>query len=284
MQFIIVTGLSGAGKSNAIKYLEDMGYYCIDNMPPMLINSFITLEKQNKINVKKAAFVMDIRGGAFFDDLENVMKELDDEGIKYQILFLEATDDTLIRRFQETRRSHPLSENSTNSEAIKKERRLLTAIREKSDFIIDTSNLKPAELQHLLTTSLEQGGEEKFSVTVRSFGYKYGMPSDTDIVFDVRFIPNPYYIASMKDMTGNDSSVKDYVMQFEETLEFLNRIENLVEYLIPYYIKQGKRSLSIAFACTGGQHRSVAIANEFTDRFKKKGKTVTIVHRDVMKH
>lgn len=284
MQLIIVTGLSGAGKSNAIKYLEDMGYYCIDNMPPMLINSFITLEEQNKIDLEKAAFVTDIRGGAFFNDLENVMKELDDAGKEYQVLFLEATDDALIRRFQETRRSHPLSANSTNSEAIKKERNLLSGIREKADFIIDTSNLKPAQLQHILTTTLEKDSRELFSITVQSFGYKYGIPSDIDIVFDVRFIPNPYYIKSLKELTGNNRKVRDYVMKFEESLKFVNRMENLVEYLIPYYIKQGKRSLSIAFACTGGQHRSVAIANEFTERFKKKDIDVTTVHRDVMKH
>ena len=284
MQVIIVTGLSGAGKSNVIKYLEDMGYYCIDNMPPMLINSFIVLEEQNKIDLKKAAFVTDIRGRAFFNDLEQVLKELEEGGKDYKILFLEATDDALIRRFQETRRSHPLSANTTNSEAIKQERAMLAGVREKADFIIDTTNLKPAQLQHLITTTLSDDHKDIFSITVQSFGFKYGMPPEADIVFDVRFIPNPYYIKSMKDLTGNNRKVRDYVMKFEETKEFVLRIEELLEYLIPYYIKQGKHSLDLAFACTGGQHRSVAVANEFSEFFRAKGRDVTTVHRDVTRH
>ena len=201
MEAVIVTGLSGAGKSNAMNYLEDMGYYCIDNMPPALLQSFITLEKQNRINMDKAAFVMDIRGREFFGDLVRVLEELKGAGKNVRVLFLEATDDALVRRFKETRRVHPLAEESgTNSEAIRRERELLKGVRENADLIINTTGLKPADLQNLLQTMLS-GKEESdtFSITVQSFGYKHGMTMDADMVFDARFIPNPYYLKSMKN-------------------------------------------------------------------------------------
>lgn len=284
MELLIVTGLSGAGKSNTMKYLEDMGYYCIDNMPPALLQSFLNLEMQNKIELEKAAFIMDIRGGGFFKDLERVLEDLRREHTDFKVLFLEASDEALVRRFKETRRSHPLGADCTYSEAIQKERRMLKDIRESADYIIDTSNLKPMELQNVLQSQLAPGtGEEVFGLTIQSFGYKHGMSNDADIVFDVRFIPNPYYLKSMKELTGNNRKVREYVMKFEETQTFVTRVSELVEYLIPFYMKQGKRQLLLAFGCTGGQHRSVAMANEFSDIFREQGRRVTTVHRDILK-
>lgn len=285
MEAVIVTGLSGAGKSNAMNYLEDMGYYCIDNMPPALLQSFITLEKQNRINMDKAAFVMDIRGREFFGDLVRVLEELKGAGKNVRVLFLEATDDALVRRFKETRRVHPLAEESgTNSEAIRRERELLKGVRENADLIINTTGLKPADLQNLLQTMLS-GKEESdtFSITVQSFGYKHGMTMDADMVFDARFIPNPYYLKSMKHPTGNNKKIRDYVMKFPETQDFIRKAADLIQGLIPYYIKQGKRTLVIAFGCTGGQHRSVAMANLFSEIFREQGCNVTTVHRDILK-
>ncbi|MCI8283845.1 MAG: RNase adapter RapZ [Firmicutes bacterium] len=283
MKVLIVTGLSGAGKSNAIKYLEDMGYYCIDNMPPALLGSFMSLESQDKIDLEKAAFVMDIRGRAFFNDLEKALEELRAENKDFKVLFLEATDDALVRRFKETRRVHPLSDGGTSSDAIQKEKKMLANIRENADFIINTTDLKPMELQNRLQEMLADDENDGFVMTIQSFGYKHGMSLDADIVFDVRFIPNPYYIKNMKELTGNDKKVRDYVNQFEETQEFITRVSSLIEYLIPYYMKQGKRNLVAAFGCTGGQHRSVSMANEFSDIFNAKGRKVTTVHRDILK-
>lgn len=284
MQVLIVTGMSGAGKSNAMNYLEDMGYYCIDNMPPALVESFMTLESQNRINLEKAAFVIDIRGRAFFKDLERTLEELRRSSKDFKVLFLEATDDALVRRFKETRRVHPLSDGGTNSDAIQKEKKLLKSIRKNADYIIDTTNLKPMELQNKLLSMLSDGEEgNTFRITVQSFGYKHGMTMDADIVFDARFIPNPYYLKSMRELTGNNQKVREYVMRFEETQKFIKSTTELVEYLVPYYMKQGKMNLLVAFGCTGGQHRSVAMANEFSDILREHGRSVTTVHRDVLK-
>lgn len=284
MEVLIVTGLSGAGKSNAMNCLEDMGYYCIDNMPPALLDSFLLLEEQNKLNLQKAAFVMDIRGGGFFNDLEKVLESLRTEGKPYKVLFLEASDETLVRRFKETRRIHPLSEGCTDVEAIQKEKRLLKNIRHSADYIIDTTDLKPMQLQNKLqAVVLDEEPERVFKMTVMSFGYKHGMPVDADIAFDVRFIPNPFYLKEMRELTGNDQAVRDYVMSFEETLRFVQKMSEMIEWLIPYYMKQGKRNLVIAFGCTGGQHRSVSMANEFYEIFKEHGRNVDCFHRDVMK-
>ena len=286
MQVLIVTGLSGAGKSNAMNYLEDMGYYCIDNMPPALLDSFLSLEKQNRLNLEKAAFVIDIRGRAFFKDFERVLEDLRESASgDIRLLFLEATDEALVRRFKETRRIHPLSDGGTNSDAIQKEKKMLRNIRKNADYIIDTTSLKPMELQNKLLTMLSdtQDSSEVFTITVQSFGYKHGMTLDADMVFDARFIPNPYYLKSMRELTGNNRRVREYVMKFEETQEFVKRTSQLVEYLIPYYMKQGKMNMVVAFGCTGGQHRSVAMANEFSDIFREHGRNVRTVHRDVMK-
>ena len=284
MEVLIVTGLSGAGKSNAMNCLEDMGYYCIDNMPPALLESFLLLDEQNKIRLQKAAFVMDIRGGGFFNDLETVLDSLRREGKPYKVLFLEAGDEALVRRFKETRRIHPLSNGVTDIEAIRKEKHLLKKIRQSADYVIDTTDLKPMQLQNKIQEVLLDGESERvFKITVMSFGYKHGMPLDADLVFDVRFIPNPYYIKELRDLTGNDRAVRDYVMNFHETINFVKKMSEMIEWLIPYYIKQGKRNLVVAFGCTGGQHRSVSMANEFHDIFTEHGRKVDRFHRDVMK-
>lgn len=284
MEVLIVTGLSGAGKSSAMNYLEDIGYYCIDNMPPALLESFLQLEEQNKIDLQKVAFIMDIRGGVFFKELENVLNELKSNGKYFKVLFLEASVDTLVRRFKETRRIHPLSEGLTDLEAIRKEKQLLKSIRQSADYLIDTTGLKPMQLQNKLQQMLmEDEPEKSFKITVMSFGYKHGMPTDADIIFDVRFIPNPFYIKELKELTGDDQEIRDYVMSFEESRMFVSSLSTLLNDLIPYYMKQGKRNMVLAFGCTGGQHRSVTMANEFYDLLNEQGSRVARFHRDIKK-
>lgn len=285
MELLIVTGLSGAGKSNAVNILEDLGWYCIDNMPPALLRSFMSLEAQDKIDLEKAAFVMDIRGRAFFKDLEHELAELKADNKPYRVLFLEANNDTLIRRYKETRRIHPLSEGKSEVEAIHEEKRLLSNIRRNADYIVDTSNMKPAQLQGVIQDMLGSSDKQHggFRITVMSFGYKHGMPMDGEMVYDVRFIPNPFYNKSMKRLTGNNRKVRDYCMKFEETQRFVKDVSELVKYLIPFYIKQGKRNLVLAFGCTGGQHRSVSMANEIYDILTADGWNTNLIHRDINK-
>ena len=282
MDVIIVTGLSGAGKSQAINCMEDLGYYCIDNMPPALINNFMDLIMRDKLDIEKAAFTIDIRGGEFFDDLKSSIGELKNAGMCFKVMFLEASNEVLIRRFNETRRTHPLACAGNTLEGITQERKRLVEIREISDYVIDTSNMKTAKLNEeikKLLLSEEEG--TSFTLSVQSFGYKHGIPLDADMVFDLRFIPNPYYLKSMRKLTGNSEKVSNYVMKFPETQEFLQTVQGLINRLIPCYIREGKFHLVLAFGCTGGQHRSVAIANEFSRRFLAEGKRVVTVHRDL---
>lgn len=282
MDVIIVTGLSGAGKSQAINCMEDLGYYCIDNMPPALIKDFISLSLQDKMKIRKAAFVIDIRGGEFFDDLKASLVDLNNTGMNYKVMFLEASDEVLIRRFNETRRTHPLASVGGTIEGIKEERKRLLEIRNISDYIIDTSNMKTAQFSEEIKKILLSGNDNSsFTISIRSFGYKHGIPLDADMVFDVRFIPNPYYLASMKRLTGNSAKVRNYIMKFPETQNFLETVHDLINSLIPLYIREGKFHLVLAFGCTGGQHRSVAIANEITHTFLDEGKRVVTVHRDL---
>lgn len=282
MDVIIVTGLSGAGKSQAINCMEDLGYYCIDNMPPALIKDFINLSMQDKMKIEKAAFVIDIRGGEFFDDLKASLADLNHAGMKYKVLFLEASDEILIRRFKETRRTHPLAVAGNTLEGITAERKKLLEIRGVADFIIDTSNMKSAklneELKKLLLSDLDK---DSFTISIQSFGFKNGIPLDADMVFDMRFIPNPYYLSSMKKLTGNSEKVQNYVMKFKETQDFVERVHGLINSLVPHYMREGKSHLVVAFGCTGGQHRSVTMANVFSELFTKEGKRVITVHRDL---
>lgn len=282
MEILIVTGLSGAGKSQAIHFIEDMDYYCIDNMPPALIRDFVNLAAQDKVSIQKAAFVVDIRGGEFFGDLKTVLDEMRDNGTAYKLLFLEATDDVLIRRYKETRRQHPLSKTGSIREGIEAERKRLETIRKEATYIIDTSNMKAARLNlELRAVLLGEETKENFTITVESFGYKHGMPPEADWVFDVRFIPNPYYLTSMKKLTGNSKKVQEYVMKFPESQAFVKQIHGLINELIPHYIREGKYHLVLAFGCTGGQHRSVTMANKFAEIFKEEGKRVVLIHRNL---
>lgn len=281
MKVIIVTGLSGAGKTQAIDCLEDMGYYCIDNMPPALIKSFIDLTASGK-GIDKAAFVIDVRGGRLFDDLKEALDELDKEYIDYKILYLEASDRVLLRRYNESRRLHPLSEGGSVMSGLKKEREMLEILRNQADFVIDTSNMKSsqlwAEIKHLLNS-----GENKktFMINIMSFGYKRGTPLAGDIVFDMRFIPNPYYVKTLRPLTGNNAKVSHYVLKQQITQQFLDKAMDMIEMLIPFYIKEGKYSLTVCIGCTGGHHRSVAVANEIEKRLREEGRRTTLEHRDL---
>lgn len=282
MDVMIVTGLSGAGKSQAIHCLEDLGYYCIDNMPPALINDFMNLTAQDKIMIEKAAFVVDIRGGEFFEDFKESLNQMKRVGVDFKIMFLEASDEVLIRRYKETRRTHPLSQSGSILEGIQAERAKLSEIRKEASYILDTSNMKTAKLNEEIKELLSAGENgDSFTITVESFGYKHGMALDADWVFDVRFIPNPFYLASMKNLTGNSKKVQEYVLRFPESQQFVNQIHKLINDLIPMYVREGKYHLVLAFGCTGGQHRSVTMANEFARRFKEDGKRVILIHRDL---
>ena len=258
-----------------------MGYYCIDNMPPALIKSFIDLTGNGK-GIDKAAFVIDVRGGKLFDDLKDSLDELRKDNIDYKILYLEASDRVLLRRYNETRRSHPLSEGGPVAAGLKAERERLEVLRNRADFVIDTSNMKTAqlwdEIKHLITS-----GESRktFIINIMSFGYKRGTPMAGDMVFDMRFIPNPYYVKSLRPLTGNNAKVSRYVLKHDVTQEFLQKAMDMIDMLIPFYIKEGKYSLNICIGCTGGHHRSVAVANELHRRLQESGKRTTLEHRDL---
>ncbi|MDR1778156.1 MAG: RNase adapter RapZ [Clostridiales Family XIII bacterium] len=282
MEIMIITGLSGAGKSQAADYFEDNGYYCIDNLPPSLIHSFLDLIRRGGHPVDKAAFVIDIRGAEFLSQLKENLELLKKEGNFYRILFLDAGDDVLLRRYNESRRAHPLAHGITNAEALASERRTLAPIKKMADLHLDTSRLNNAQLVSSLAHLLGDGSSaETFKVIIQSFGYKYGMPDEADLIFDMRFIPNPFYVDSLKKLTGNSKKVRDYVMRAPEAKVFLEEVIGLFETLKPAYIREGKNSLNIAFGCTGGQHRSVAVANVFFERLKEAGEDVVLRHREV---
>lgn len=283
MRFVIVTGLSGAGKTQATRTLEDLGYFCVDNLPPKLISKFAEACAQSGGNIEKVALVIDIRGGVFFDDLFETLNYLKQNEFKYEILFLEATDEVLIKRFKETRRSHPLSPDGRVLTGITQERQRLKEIKNIADIIIDTSKYEIRDLREKINEIYGNHTypEKQLSITVLSFGFKYGIPVDSDLVFDVRFIPNPFYIPELKQYSGNDEPVKDYVLKQKETVNFIEKLVDMLKYLIPNYIKEGKRQLIISIGCTGGRHRSVAIANEVYERLNKDNYNSRIEHRDV---
>lgn len=283
MEVVIITGLSGAGKTKAADWFEDKGYYCIDNMPPALIKNFIDLSLTGGKNVQKAAFVIDVRGGSFFGDLKANIATLEkDENVDFKILFIEASNEALIRRYNESRRIHPLSTAAITADIIEEERRELAELRTHATYIIDTSSLKVAELNAELDRLFAKGeAGESFVLNFMSFGYKHGIPLEADWVLDMRFIPNPYYVPSLKSLTGNNKKVSQYVLKQDITKEFINRLVEIIKRLIPCYIKEGKYSLTVALGCTGGHHRSVAVANEVYRIFKEEGRRVTIEHRDL---
>ncbi|MGN0518991.1 MAG: RNase adapter RapZ [Acutalibacteraceae bacterium] len=286
MNFVIVTGLSGAGKTSALRALEDIDYYCVDNIPPILIPTFYDLCQQSKDSrMKNIAIVTDIRGGEVFDNLFEALDKLKSENKMYSILYLDARDDIIITRFKETRRKHPLSDNynGETTEAVKLERELLRPVRERADYIIDSSQLSPAQLKERVTAIFLGDTVDGLTITCMSFGFKYGTPPEADLMFDVRCLPNPFYIKELKHLTGLDESVREYVMKWEQTIGFRERMTELVDYTLPLYRHEGKSQLVIAVGCTGGKHRSVALAQYLYNHLSAGQNKVCVQHRDIRK-
>ena len=283
MRFVVVTGMSGGGKSTALRMLEDAGFYCVDNLPVSLIEKFVELIAPPGGEVSKVALGLDVRADQAFADVQKILEKLRENGYVFEILFMEAGDRTLLKRYKETRRMHPLSQGGRIEDGIKKERAILNDIRIKSDYVIDTSNLLTRELKEELERIFVQNEEyNSLMVTILSFGFKHGIPADADLVFDVRFLPNPFYIDELKYKTGNDQEVQDYVMGFQEAHTFIDKLSDMVAFLIPNYVKEGKYQLVIGIGCTGGKHRSVTLANRLYERIKNSGGFgVKIAHRDV---
>ena len=283
MEVVIITGLSGAGKSKAADWFEDKGYYCIDNMPPALIKNFIDLTCSGSRDIERAAFVVDIRGGTFFDELKDVIETLrNDERLDFKILFIEASNQSLVRRYKEARRQHPLSENIITAKTIQEERDKLKSLKDNADYVVDTTTLKVADFHNELDNLFfKKTKKDSFTLKFMSFGYKYRVPSEADWVIDVRFIPNPYYVPSLKHLTGNNKKIQQYVLKHDVTKNFIEGLKDGILRLVPYYSKEGKYSLTIAFGCTGGQHRSVTLANEFYRIFSEEGWRVTLEHKEL---
>lgn len=282
--FIIITGLSGAGKTLALRVFEDYGYFCVDNLPPALIPTFFELCSQSVKKINKIALVMDIRGGGFFDGLFESLKKLRNEGYQYEILFLEASDEVLIKRFKESRRRHPLALEGRIIGGITSEREKMSKLKEAADYIIDTSVKAPRELkEEIVRRFIEREKEEVLIINLVSFGFKQGIPLDADLIFDVRFIPNPFYVDELRPLTGQDTRVKNYVMKWPESVAFLEKLFDMIRYLIPYYIREGKSQLIIGIGCTGGKHRSVAMTNELAAELKADNHKVIVDHRDIDK-
>ncbi len=264
--FVIVTGMSGAGKSATLNFFEDIGYFCVDNLPPSLIEKFAEICFSKESGITKVALGIDIRGGQHFKDLFVYLDELNKKDYEFEILFLDCRNEVLLKRYKETRRSHPLSKNDSILSGIEEEREILKTIREKSTYVIDTSHLLTRQLKSkLIDIFVDEKDFKSIVVTIVSFGFKHGMPLDADLVFDVRFLPNPFYIPELRGSTGNDKAVQEYVMNNDVAVEFLNKLSDMVSFLIPNYIAEGKNSLVIAIGCTGGKHRSVTLSNKLYD-------------------
>lgn len=285
MKFVIVTGMSGAGKSTALKMLEDKGYFCVDNLPIPLMTKFAEMFSAPDTEVDKVALGIDIRGGQAFKGLEEKLRQIDHMGIPYKILFLDAGDDVLVKRYKETRRQHPLGGSGRVDVGIAKEREKIAFLKMRATYILDTSKMLTRELRQTLEKIFMEGKNFKnLYVTVMSFGFKYGIPQDADLVFDVRFLPNPYYIEELRPKTGNDSQVRDYVMNNDKAREFLDKLTEMMDFLIPNYILEGKNQLVVAVGCTGGRHRSVTLSNALYQFLEsKENYGVRIEHRDIGK-
>ena len=280
-ELVIITGLSGAGKTEVVRCFEDLGYFCVDNLPPTFIPKFAELILQSEGKVDKVALVSDIRGGEFFDSLQWALDELKKYEISYEILFLEAETSILIRRYKETRRRHPLSGEYNIEEAIKKERDKLQQVKEKADKILNTGSITPRDLKKEITSMYTQKTRDDYiSITLMSFGYKHGLPMDADLVFDARCLPNPHYVEEYREKTGEDMDVSNYVFNSEIAHKFLEKVSDLVHFLIPCFVGEGRTQLVIAVGCTGGRHRSVAVINWLKKDFLDKGKNVLVSHRD----
>ncbi|HBI6108510.1 TPA: RNase adapter RapZ [Listeria monocytogenes] len=280
LKLVIITGMSGAGKTVAMQSLEDLGYFCVDNLPPSLLPKFWELMKESD-KMDKIALVMDLRGREFFDSIEPALDELDNTNfITTKILFLEADDNVLVSRYKETRRHHPLEPNGSVLDGINAERELLSDLKGRSQLVINTSNMAPRELRERINNEFQTEDKDIFNVQLMSFGFKYGIPIDADLVFDVRFLPNPHYIDKMRPLTGLDEDVYEYVMKWPETQTFLDKLVDLLMFTLPFYKREGKTQLVIAIGCTGGQHRSVALT-EFVGKTIQQKYETTISHRDM---
>lgn len=286
MKFVILTGMSGAGKSTAIKMMEDIGFYCVDNLPIPLLEKFVELsDLQQNAELQKVAVGIDIRNGQSLDELKGVLERIKRNGATYEILYLDAEDSVLVKRYKETRRTHPLSGGERVDKGLEKERKRLAFLKKRADYIIDTSRLLTRELKAELDKIFVQKQDYKnLFITILSFGFKYGIPADSDLVFDVRFLPNPYYVEGLRAKTGNDREIQDYVLGFKEAHVFLDKLEDLLNFLIPNYIMEGKNQLVISIGCTGGKHRSVTLANELYRLLSvSKEYGLKIEHRDIGK-
>lgn len=281
LELVIVTGMSGAGKTEAVRSLEDLGFFCVDNLPPNLVSKFVELLSQSEPPINRIALVMDIRGGRFFDTFFESLVYLEEEGFSYELLFLDASDECLVRRFKETRRKHPLSTVGEITEGIMKERTRLQDIRGRATKIIDTSELTPPQLREQVRELFAHGKSSSLVITVLSFGFKYGLPLDADTVFDVRFLPNPHYDRELRPRTGEDESVVSYVMSTPEAAAFQKMLRDLLLFLLPYYVAEGKSHLVVAIGCTGGKHRSVALARNIGRIIAEHGYQVSVKHRDI---
>ncbi len=286
MRLVIITGVSGAGKSTALKVLEDAGYFCVDNLPIALITKFADLIFTQSQEISKAALGIDIRSGQALEGLKKVLEEMTAKNYNYEILFLDAADEVLVKRYKETRRSHPLSIASRIERGIGLERERVEFLKEQADYILDTSQLLTRELKiEIEKIFIQDENFKNLFITILSFGFKYGIPQDSDLVFDVRFLPNPYYIEELRHKTGNDKEIQDYVMGFEPAHIFVDKLEGMLRFLIPNYILEGKNQLVVAIGCTGGKHRSVTLANEIYKRLREDGAVygIKMEHRDIEK-
>ncbi len=286
MEFVILTGLSGAGKTQAMHSMEDIGFFCVDNLPPALIPVFYDLCAKSEGSMGRVAVVSDTRGGELFKSFFTAMEALKMEGRPYKILFLDASEDVLVRRFKETRRKHPLSDDLAGSleQAVKLERDMLGPVRENSDFVIDTTRLSPAQLKGRIAEQFPTSASDSMPVHCISFGFKHGIPMEADLVMDVRCLPNPFYDPELRPKTGLDPDVRDYVMENSETRGFVERYTALLDYLLPLYEKEGKSQLVVAVGCTGGHHRSVALAQYTCGYLMEKGVKASVTHRDMLRH
>lgn len=282
MRFVIVTGMSGAGKSSALKMLEDVGYFCVDNLPTRLLCRFAEITLDKTANISNVALGIDIRSGASIDEFLEELKKVNEMGVKFEILFLNASNRILIKRYKETRRNHPLARNGRIEDGIEKEREAVDVLKKHADYVIDTSQLLTRELKAEIDRIFVREEEyANFNVAVVSFGFKFGIPADVDLVFDVRFLPNPYYDLSLRPLTGNDRPIQEFVMKHEESRVFLEKLEDMLKFLIPNYIKEGKYNLVIGIGCTGGKHRSVTITNALAEKLKQLPYPVKVEHRDI---
>lgn len=283
IKLVIITGMSGAGKTVAIQSFEDLGFFCVDNLPPTLLPKFLELMKESGSKMNKVALVMDLRGREFFESLFEALDDITEKSwITPQILFLDAKDSILVSRYKETRRSHPLANNGSPLTGIENEREILEELKGRAQTIYDTSNLKPRELREKILKQYSTHSSQTFTVNVLSFGFKYGIPIDADLVFDVRFLPNPHYIDTLRPKTGLDEDVSSYVLKWSETQKFVEKLTDLLTFMLPYYKREGKSQLVLAIGCTGGQHRSVTLAEYFGKYYAKDYKT-HISHRDIEK-